>query len=89
VGPYRLEDATVPTAVTAEALRDPAQLVADLPRRDLDEGERALVVHGRPLVAGGGTGDEGRVALFSGGCLVAVAERVGDALKPRVVLADA
>ena len=89
VGPYRLEDATVPTAVTAEALRDPAQLVADLPRRDLDEGERALVVHGRPLVAGGGTGDEGRVALFSGGYLVAVAERVGDALKPRVVLADA
>jgi hypothetical protein len=28
------------------------------------------------------------VALFSEGRLVAVAERTGDALKPRVVLAD-
>ena len=68
---------------------DSALLVADLPRRDLDVEEGALVLHGRSVAAGPGTGDEGRVALFSHGRLVAVAERVGDALKPRVVLADA
>ena len=89
VGPFRLEDATAPAAVTTDAVRDPAQLVADLPRRDLDAEEGALVLHGRSVTAGRGAGDEGRVALFSHGRLVAVAERVGDALKPRVVLADA
>ena len=45
-------------------------------------------LHGRPLPAGGGTGDERRVALFAGGQLVAVAERAGDVLKPRVVVTD-
>ena len=89
VGPFGLEGATAPEAVTAAAVRDPAQLVADLPRRDLDAEEGVLVSHGRSVAAGSGTGDEGRVALFSHGHLVAVAERVGDVLKPRVVLADA
>jgi tRNA pseudouridine55 synthase len=88
VGPFRLEDAVPPQAVTAQAVRDPLALVADLPRRELDETERGLVLHGRSISTGGGTGDEGRVALFSGGHLVAVAEQVGDVLKPRVVLAD-
>jgi tRNA pseudouridine55 synthase len=88
VGPFRLEDAVAPAAVTPRALRAPAALVADLPRRELDEAERGLVLHGRPIASGPGTGDEGRVALFSEGRLVAVAERVGDALKPRVVLAE-
>jgi hypothetical protein len=36
-----------------------------------------------------GTAEDGRVALFSEGRLVAVAEQVGGVLKPRVVLADA
>lgn len=88
VGPFRLEDASAPTAVTPGALRDPAALVEGLPRREMDETERALVLHGRPIASGPGTGDEGRVALFSGGRLVAVAERVGNTLKPRVVLTD-
>jgi tRNA pseudouridine55 synthase len=89
VGPFRLEDAIAPAAVTAGAVRDPAALVSDLTRRDLDQVERGLVLHGRTIGLGPGTGEEGRVALFSEGRLVAVAERVGDALKPRVVLADA
>ena len=47
---------------------------------------RATVVHGRPLPAG--AGEAGRVALFADGRLVAVAERVGEQLKPRVVVAE-
>lgn len=86
VGPFRLEDAVLPAAVTPGAVRDPATLVEGLPRRELDQAERNLVLHGRPIASGT---EEGRVALFSDGRLVAVAERVGDALKPRVVLADA
>jgi len=87
VGPFPLADAVAPEAVTPAALRDPAVLVADLPRQELDEAGRAAVIHGRPVMAEKGGG--GRVALFSNGELVAVAERVADALKPRVVVADA
>ncbi len=87
VGPFRLEDAVAPEAVTPAAVRDPAVLVAELPRRDLAPAERAAVVRGRPLAAR--AGDAGRVALFAPDGLVAVAERAGDVLKPRVVVADA
>jgi len=86
VGPYGLGEAVVPEAVTRQDLRDPAELVADLPRRELDEAGRAAVVHGRPVPAG--KGEEGRVALFADGRLVAIGERVGDVLKPRVVVAE-
>jgi tRNA pseudouridine55 synthase len=86
VGPYRLADAVAPQAVTPRDLRDPAELVRDLPRRDLDAAGRETVVHGRPLPAG--TGETGRVALFADGRLVAVAECVGEQLKPRVVVAE-
>jgi hypothetical protein len=89
VGPFDLDGASAPAAVTPDAVRDPALLVADLPRRDLDEGERSLVLHGRPVAAGAGTVGEGPVSLFAAGRLVAVAERSGEALKPRVVLVDA
>ena len=89
VGPFRVEDAVAPAAVTRDLIRDPAVLVADLPRRELDDGERAAVLHGRSVPDGSGTGDEGRVALFAGDQLVAVAERVGEVLKPRVVVAEA
>jgi tRNA pseudouridine55 synthase len=86
VGPFRLEDAVAPEAVTPAGLRDPAAVVADLPRRELDAEGRAAVIHGRPVPAEREEG--GRVALFAGGELVAVAERVGDVLKPRVVVAE-
>jgi tRNA pseudouridine55 synthase len=87
VGPFRLEDAVTPERLTAGDLRDPATLVADLPRRELDDAGRVAVIHGRPVSAGKGEG--GRVALFADGQLVAVAEREGDVLKPRVVVVDA
>lgn len=86
VGPFRLEEAVAPEAVTAALGRDPAALVSDLPRRELEVGERDAIAHGRPIPAGGETGEGGSVALFHGGALVAVAVRVGDVLKPRVVL---
>ena len=88
VGPYGLGEAVAPEAVTRQDLRDPAELVADLPRRDLTALERDAVLHGRPLPAAGATGDEGRVALFADGRLLAVAERAGELLKPRVVVAE-
>jgi len=87
VGPFRLEDAVRPEALTRAHLRDPALLVADLPRRDLTAEERDAAVHGRLVPAEGVTGP--RVALFAADGLVGVAERSGDALRPRVVLVDA
>ncbi|HEU5261468.1 MAG TPA: tRNA pseudouridine(55) synthase TruB [Gemmatimonadales bacterium] len=86
VGPFRLEEAIGPDTVTPGHLREAAVLVAGLPRLDLEQAERAAVVHGRPLPAGQGEG--GPVALFADGELVAVAERVGDVLKPRIVVVD-
>jgi tRNA pseudouridine55 synthase len=86
VGPYRLADAVPPESVTADALRDSAELVRGLPRRELDAAGRDAVLHGRPLPAA--PGEDARVALFAGSELVAVAERVGEVLKPRVVVAE-
>jgi tRNA pseudouridine55 synthase len=85
VGPFQLADAVAPQVVTPAAVRDPAVLVADLARQELDEAGRAAVIHGRSVPAGNWEG--ARVALFAGGQLVAVAERLGDVLKPRVVVA--
>ena len=104
VGPYRLALAVAPEAVTQKDLRDPAELVADLPRRDLSAGEREAVLHGRAVPRDSGLGARGSgfeaevpspesrapspVALFADGRLLAVAERVGELLKPRVVVAE-
>src|SRR5205807_9532555 len=88
VGPFRLEDAVMPERLTAGDLRDPATLVAELPRRDLDEAGQAAVMHGRPIGRGPGPGTRDPVALFADGKLIAVAEEVGDMLKPRVVVVD-
>jgi len=88
VGPFQLEDAVAPDEVTAQTLRDPAELVRDLPARELDDAGRAAVVHGRPIPAGSEMRDAGWVALFASGVLVAVAERIDDVLKPRVVVVE-
>jgi hypothetical protein len=88
VGPYRLADALPPEQVTRSALRDPAELIRDLARRELDPGEETAVRHGRAIPGAGGEDDGERVALFANGQLVAVAERVGGVLKPRVVVAE-
>ena len=89
VGSLKLEDAVAPEAVTPKALRDAAILVAHMPRRELDKQERDAVVHGRPIrVEERGARSEEPVALFAGQELLAVAEQVGDLLKPRVVVAE-
>jgi len=85
VGPCSLEDAKLAAAVTTLDLLPAALLVRDLPRRALAAGERDAVVHGRPLPA---IDAADRVALFAGEELVAVGERLGDVVKPRVVVAD-
>ncbi len=86
VGRFRLADAVPAEGLTAQSLRDPAELVGDLPAWELDDAGRDAVVHGRPVPAGDGTPETGSVALFWSGQLVAVAERVGEVLKPRVVV---
>lgn len=85
VGPFRLEDARAAEVVTAADLRPAASLVASLPNRELDEAERAAVIHGRTIPAREGDGTQ--VALLHAGELVAVAEVEGGVLKPRVVVA--
>jgi tRNA pseudouridine55 synthase len=89
VGPLRVEDAVAPDAVTPAALRDAAILVAHLPRCDVNERERAAIVHGRPITVPGPAGNgPAPLAVFGDGELLAVAERVGGVLKPRVVVAE-
>jgi len=87
VGPFRLEEAVAPAAATAAALLPPGVLVRHLERRDVDTAERDAVVHGR-WIAAAGDATATPVAMFAGETLVAVADRAGDVLKPRVVLAD-
>ncbi len=88
VGPLRLADAVAPEAVTQAALQDAAVLVADLPRREVDKKERDAVLHGRPIQGDLRPESGYRIALFEGATLLAIAEQVGDLLKPRVVVAD-
>ena len=89
VGPLRLADAVGPEAVTPEALQDAAILVAHLPRRQVDKKERDAVVHGRPIQSTAPPIADSRepTAVFAGDELLAVAEQVGELLKPRVVVA--
>jgi hypothetical protein len=83
-----LADAVRPEAVTWGALQDAAILVAHLPSRQVDKKERDAVLHGRPI-AGSPTADVRQLtAVFAGDELLAVAEQVGDLLKPRVVVGE-
>jgi tRNA pseudouridine55 synthase len=88
VGPLRLEDAVAPEAVTPAAVRGASILVAHLPRREVDKQERDAVVHGRPVPRDPMADSRYPIAIFSGEELVAVAEQVGEVLKPRVVVAE-
>lgn len=87
VGPLRLADAVAPEAVSRDALQDAAILVAHLPRRQVDKKERDAVIHGRPIPGDAIADSQEPIAVFAGQELVAVAEQVGDLLKPRVVVA--
>ena len=87
VGPFRLEDAVAPDAAGPADVLSPSVRVWHLERRDVDAVERDAVVHGR-WIAAAGDASASPVAMFAGETLVAVADRAGDVLKPRVVLAD-
>lgn len=88
VGPLRLADAVVPEAVTWDALQDASILVEHLERRQVDKKERDAIVHGRPLPSAPIADSQKPIAVFAGEELVAVAEQVGELLKPRVVVAE-
>jgi tRNA pseudouridine55 synthase len=88
VGPLLLADALAPEAVTRAALQDAAVLVAHMPRRQVDRKERDAVLHGRPIPRAPVAESREPIALFAGAELLAVAEQVGDLLKPRVVVAE-
>jgi tRNA pseudouridine55 synthase len=88
VGPLRLADAVAPEAVTWAALQDAAILVGHMPRRQVDKKERDAVVHGRPIGVNPIADSGYPIAIFSGDELLAVAEPVGDLLKPRVVVVE-
>lgn len=89
VGPLRLADAIAPEAVTRDALQDAAVLVAHMPRRQVDKREREAVLHGRPIAGDPAGEGRGPIAVFAGDELLAVADQVGDLVKPRVVVAEA
>jgi tRNA pseudouridine55 synthase len=88
VGPLRLADAVAPESVTRAALQDAAVLVAHMPRRQVDKKERDAVLHGRAIQRAPMAEGREPIALFEGAELLAVAEQVGDLLRPRVVVAE-
>jgi tRNA pseudouridine55 synthase len=88
VGPLRLADAIAPEAVTPATLQDAAILVAHMPRHQVDKKEKEAVLHGRPIRVDPIADSRYPIAVFSGSELLAVAEQVGDLLKPRVVVAE-
>jgi tRNA pseudouridine55 synthase len=87
VGPFTVEEAVPLEEVREDTpLRSPLAAVAHLPTVPVNPVEREAVVHGRSLrTPEDGTGP---VALVADGELIAVAERHGDVLRPRVVLAE-
>jgi tRNA pseudouridine55 synthase len=86
VGPFGLDDAVGLDALGQEAppLRAPREAVAHLATLQLDAEHHGMVVHGQPVPAADAVGDP--IALVAGGELVAIAERQGTVLKPKVVL---
>lgn len=80
-------EAVAPGAVTPADIRDPAVLVEGLERREVSGAERDAIVHGRAIEAHPTPDSRHPVAVFAGRELVAVAEREGGRLKPRVVVA--
>jgi tRNA pseudouridine55 synthase len=86
VGPWTEPDAVPLDRIVAPFTPAPAlDAVPHLPRRPLNEDEALGVRHGRTVAAG--DAPDGPCALVENGALLAVADRQGDQLVPRVVLA--
>jgi tRNA pseudouridine55 synthase len=86
VGSFSVDAAVAVEALRRQAppLRPPREAVEHLPSLQLDAEHRDHVAHGRPVPAADAADDP--IALVAGDELVAIAERQGDVLKPRVVL---
>jgi tRNA pseudouridine55 synthase len=90
VGPFAIADAVPLAEVEPDArsrVRPALRAVAHLPQLQLADDQRKRVIHGQPLEVSRPEGSP--VALVSDAELVAVAEREGSVLKPRVVVTDA
>lgn len=89
IGSLRVDDAVPLESVTPAEVLPPQSVLGNLPTVDLEESERAAVVHGRAVKGSGAAGKRGSgeaVALVASGQLVAVAHADGDWLRPAVVL---
>lgn len=91
VGRWTVDDAVAPDAVVLADVRDPLDLVGDLPTMRLDEQQLADVAMGRRLAASGAPDAEDAIALLApDGALAAIAGRTSDGalVQPRIVLVD-
>ena len=86
IGALTVNDALPLDAIDGPAsLRPPLAVLGHMPRVELDDATRALVLHGRAIPRPDDA--VGTVALVQGGELVAVAQAVEDRMQPVVVLA--
>ena len=90
IGTLRVEDATPMDQLDAGTeILPPLAMVSHLPQRQVDADGAVAISHGRPVAAANALPAEWPVALVQGGRLLAIAERVDDWLRPRVVLEEA
>ena len=87
VGTFSVADAVAPECATLADTRPAAELVAHLPSVHITAEERIRVCHGGQVDTT--LSNQGNVAVFAGEELVAVADAVEGAIKPRVVLGEA
>ena len=85
VGAFPVEEAIAPENVTLDAVRPPRHALSHLAGVEVTDEERIAVSHGRSIEREPAE-TEGPVALLAGPDLVAVAERAGRELVPKVVL---
>ena len=90
IGTLRVEDAIPLDQLDASvAILPPLAVVSHLPQHEVDAEGAIAIGHGRPVAATERVALDTRVALVQSGRLLAIAERVDDWLRPRVVLEDA
>jgi tRNA pseudouridine55 synthase len=90
-GPFEISQSVTLDEIDAGAftLAPLRTAIATMPARLLDSAERERIIHGNAIEVGGAAAAERLALLEADGALVAVAERDGAMLRPRLVLADA
>ena len=90
IGSLRVEDAVALEQLSPDSIVSARCVLGDLPTVELDQAERAAVVHGRAVEDSGAAGQRGSgevVGLLGDGELVAIAKAQDGWLQPTVVLA--